>query len=132
MFCKMLTREVAANIAYEDDATFAIVDLRQPRVGHTLVIPKRHIENVFDLDDPSAAAVMRAVRIVAQAVQDAFAPEGLSLWQSNGLAAGQEVPHFHMHVKPRWIDDGLLRIYPDPLVPVEPIELERQAAAIRG
>jgi histidine triad (HIT) family protein len=56
----------------------------------------------------------------------------LSLWQSNGPAAFQEVPHFHMHVMPRWTDDGLLRIYPKKLGPVQEEELERQAAAIRA
>lgn len=75
-------------------------------------MPVRHIENVFELDADAASAVMAATVRVARAVRSAFEPDGLSLWQSNGPGAHQEVPHFHMHVMPRWAGDGLLRIYP--------------------
>ena len=97
---------------FEDAETFAEVDPRQPHRGHVLVMPTHHVENVFALDERPAAAVMQTTVRVANAVREAFAPDGLSLWQSNGPGADQEVPHFHMHVMPRWTGDGLLRIYP--------------------
>jgi histidine triad (HIT) family protein len=97
---------------YEDENIFVEVDPRQPHRGHCLVMPVRHIENVFELDSDTAAAVMSATVRVARAVRSAFRPDGLSLWQSNGPGAHQEVPHFHMHVMPRWSGDELLRIYP--------------------
>ena len=97
-----------------------------------MVVPNRHVENVFELTDADGAAVMAATSDVARAVRVAFEPEGLSLWQSNGPAAFQEVPHFHMHVMPRWKEDGLLRIYPQRLEQRTDGDLDAQADAIRG
>lgn len=110
-FCDW-AESAAPTLVYVDDDTFAGVDPRQPHEGHVLVMPRRHVENVFELDDETAAAVMSATVRVARAVRAAFEPDGLSLWQSNGPGAFQEIAHFHMHVMPRWSGDGLLRIYP--------------------
>jgi histidine triad (HIT) family protein len=131
VFCDVTAGSVPASIAYQDEATLAILDMRQPRVGHTLVIPRMHVESVFDLDASTGGAVMLTTVKVARAVREVFGPDGVSLWQSNGDAAGQEVPHFHMHVMPRWLDDGLLRVYPDRLTSVDRFELDRQAARLR-
>lgn len=76
------------------------------------MLPRVHVESIFDLTDAVGAALMRAVVAVSKAVRDAFCPEGLSLWQYNGPAAFQEVPHLHVNVLPRWTGDELLRIYP--------------------
>ena len=78
------------------------------------------------------AAVKHTARRLAEAVRGAFQPDGLSLWKSNGAAAGQEVPHFHLHLMPSWQGDQLLRIYPGRVEAVEPGELDRQAGAIRS
>jgi histidine triad (HIT) family protein len=94
-------------------------------------MPTIHVENVFDLDDTTAAAVMTTTAKVARAVRAAYAPDGLSLWQSNGPGAQQEVPHFHMHVMPRWTDDGLLRIYPRHVETPDPSTRAEMAADIR-
>lgn len=110
-FCRWASGPSTTRV-YEDGGVFVEVDPRQPHRGHCLVMPVRHVENVFDLDDDAAAIVMAATARVARAVRAAFRPDGLSLWQSNGPGAHQEVPHFHMHVMPRWTGDGLLRIYP--------------------
>jgi len=110
----------------------AFMSNRQQRVGHVLVVPRAHIENVFELDEDNGAAVMACTVRMARAVREVFRPQGLHLWQSNGPAAGQEVPHFHMHVMPRWHDDGLIEWHPvqKPIYP-EREELDRQAALIR-
>lgn len=129
-FCTWLTSKSRTRV-YEDDVTFAEVDPRQPHRGHVLVMPTHHVENVFDLDDSTAAAVMAATVRVARAVRDAFQPDGLSLWQSNGPGAHQEVPHFHMHVMPRWTEDGLLRIYPQRVVTPDISVRESMAHDIR-
>ena len=131
VFCRIVSSELAARVVRVDHATTAFLDMRQPRAGHVLVVPNRHVENVFELTDADGAAVMAATRDVARAVRAAFEPEGLSLWQSNGPAAFQEVPHFHMHVMPRWREDGLLRIYPQRLEQRTDGELDAQADAIR-
>lgn len=132
LFCGMAAGQVPARFVYSDDEAFALLDLRQPRAGHVLVIPRRHVENVFELDEATGAAVMRVTAAVARAVRDAFSPEGLSLWQSNGAAAFQEVPHLHMHVMPRWSGDELLRIYPRHLEALPDAEMDAQAEAIRA
>ncbi len=111
VFCR-LTSTDAGSVVFEDDDTYAAVDPRQPHDGHVLVIPRRHVPTVYDLDEATGAAIMRTTVRVARAVRAALAPEGLSLWQSNGPAAFQEIPHLHVHVMPRWTGDGLLRIYP--------------------
>jgi len=110
-FCTWREQQSRTRV-YEDADTFAEIDPRQPHQGHVLVMPVRHVENVFALNAATSAAVMQATVKVADAVRHAFAPDGLSLWQSNGPGAGQEVLHFHMHVMPRWTGDGLLRVYP--------------------
>ena len=132
IFCRIVARETDASIAYEDGETLAFMDLRQPVEGHTLVIPKRHVENIFALDDATGAALMSAIALVARGVRDAFAPDGINIWQSNGAAAGQEVFHVHFHVMPRRAGDGLLRVYPDRVNAVPREELDHQAAAIRA
>ncbi len=130
-FCS-LVRSPSRTRVYEDDVVFAEVDPRQPHRGHVLVIPIRHVENLFELDDSIGAAVMAATIRVARAVREAFEPDGLSLWQSNGPGAHQEVPHLHMHVMPRWIGDGLLRIYGDHVGATDPSVRAEMATAIRG
>lgn len=132
IFCRIAAGEAEASVVCEDAETIAFIDLRQFHAGHTLVIPKRHVEDIFALDETTAAAVAVTVVRVAKAVRAAFAPDGISIWQSNGEAAGQEVPHLHVHVLPRRTDDGMVRIYPSrPGYPARAV-LDEQAAAIRA
>jgi histidine triad (HIT) family protein len=87
------------------------MDLRQANPGHVLVIPKQHIPTIYDLPPDIGAVVMQCVIEMSRAVKEAFQAEGLSIWQSNGECAGQEIPHVHFHVHPRKPNDGLLRVY---------------------
>jgi len=86
---------------------------------------------MYDLDDDTAGHLMRAVTRVTRAVRDAFACGGMSHWISTDPGAGQEVFHLHVHVMPRRLGDGLLRIYPSRPATPDRDELQRQAAAIR-
>jgi histidine triad (HIT) family protein len=97
---------------HEDAETMAFMDIGQVNPGHVLVATKAHVENVFGLDDTQAAAVFRATARVARAVRKAFAPQGLTLFQANGKAALQTVFHFHIHVLPRWENDGMSLAWP--------------------
>ena len=112
VFCQIVQGAEPASIVFEDAMTMAFVDLRQFNVGHTLVIPRKHIQDVRGLDDVTGAALMATTARIARAVALAFPNDGLSLWQSIGPAAFQEVPHLHFHVHPRLPNDGVLRIYP--------------------
>lgn len=132
VFYGIIFRKVPGSIAYEDSATMAFMELRQPGVGHIIVVPKRHIVDIFELDDATGSAVMATVAHIARAVRQALAPDGVSIWQSNGVAAGQEIFHLHVHILPRWANDGLFRVYPSrPGQPTQE-ELDGQAAAIRA
>lgn len=132
-FCAILAGTLPASFVHEDDQVVAFMDLRQAVPGHVLVVPRRHVETVFDLDEDTAAQLMRVAVRIARAAEAAFAPDGLNLWQSNREAGGQEVPHVHLHVEPRMAGDGLLRIYPDALpAPAPRSELERLATSLRA
>lgn len=132
VFCGIVDGSRPHSIVWEDKETIAFMSLRQQREGHVLVIPRAHVENVFALDHDTGAAVMATTVRISRAVESAFEPEGLHLWQSNGPAASQEVPHFHMHVMPRWHGDGLIQWHPTqgPVYP-ERSELDRQAFLIK-
>ena len=112
VFCRIVRGETDSATILEDDSTLAFLDHRQSNEGHVLVIPKSHYEQIYDLDDDIASALAKTVRKVARAVRHVYEPDGLSIWQSNGAAANQEVPHVHWHVFPRYTNDGHLVVYP--------------------
>jgi histidine triad (HIT) family protein len=130
IFCRIVAGEAEASVAYEDGATLAFMDLAQFARGHTLVVPKRHVRDIFELDGETGAALMEATARVARAVDRAFSPDGLSIWQAN-RAPWQEVLHMHIHVLPRWQGDGLMRFTPPDRARPARAELDAQAAAIR-
>jgi histidine triad (HIT) family protein len=101
VFMKIVRRELPADIVYEDEYTLAFLDTHPTVPGHTLVIPKKPIENIFDADDESLARVMTAVRKVAPAVRDACGAHGVHINSNHGAAAGQVVFHLHFHIIPR-------------------------------
>jgi len=132
VFCSIVAGAAPADIVWEDALTLAFLDLRQFHPGHTLVIPRRHLADVRELDAATGAALMACVVRVSRAVAAAFAPEGLSLWHSIGAGADQEVPHLHLHVHPRLRHDGLLRVYPAAPALPEPALRQGYAARLRA
>ena len=106
IFCKIVTGEWAADKIYEDDATLAFLDIHPNNLGHSLVVPKKHSENLYDMDDHSLAAVMRTVQKVALALKKSLGADGINITMNNERAAGQVVNHPHMHVIPRFKSDG--------------------------
>ncbi len=108
IFCAIGAKRAPAAIVYESDGALAFLDVRPVVEGHTLVIPKRHSRNLFDLDDESGKAVMHASRVVARALRAAFNTDGLTVLQSNERAGGQDVFHYHAHLAPRFVGDGLM------------------------
>jgi histidine triad (HIT) family protein len=108
------------------------MDLRQTNKGHVLVVPRTHVETIDLLPSAVAAALMTTVVMMTRAVTEAIRPDGVNVWQSNGEAAGQEVPHVHMHVFPRWTGDGHFRIYPDRAPNMPRAELDALALTLRA
>ncbi len=87
----------------------AFLDARPIVPGHALVIPKKHSRNLFDLDESCGRSLMRAQRLVARALRAAFNSDGLTVYQSNERAGGQSVFHYHAHMLPRFLGDGLIK-----------------------
>lgn len=102
IFARILRGEIPANKVHEDAATLAFMDVMPQSDGHTLVIPRTAAENLFDLPPEDLAALVRTTQKIAIAVRTAFRPDGLTLMQFNGTAAGQTVFHIHFHIIPRY------------------------------
>jgi histidine triad (HIT) family protein len=105
IFAKIIRGEIPCIKLYEDAHTLAFMDIMPQVDGHALVIPKEHATTVFELSDEAAAACMKTVRKIGNAQKQALGAEGVVLMQLNGPAAGQSVPHFHIHVIPGSIAD---------------------------
>lgn len=102
VFAKILRGELPAHKLYEDDDTFAMMDIMPRGDGHCLVIPKKPSRNIFDVEPESLAAVMRTVQKLSRAVKKAFGADGVTIQQFNEQAGGQVVFHLHVHVLPRF------------------------------
>jgi len=102
IFCKIVAGELPAAKVYENDHVLAFLDISQVTKGHTLVIPKKHEQNVYELSPESAKHVFQAVPAIANAIKTQFNPIGLNLLNNNGEAAGQTVFHYHIHIIPRY------------------------------
>ena len=112
VFCKIVAKQIPATVVHEDAHTLAFMDIGQVNPGHVLVAVKRHAENIYALEDTQAAELFKAAARVARAIRAAFNPEGLSVYQANGKAAGQTVFHLHMHLVPRHAGDGMELTWP--------------------
>ena len=122
VFCRIVARQIPASVVYEDEDALAFMDLGQVNPGHVLVAVKTHADSLYALDEPQAQGVFRAAARVARGIRAAFAPEGLSVYQANGKAAGQTVFHFHIHLVPRHEGDGMALAWPVKNPPRELLE----------
>ena len=129
IFCRIVAKEIPAAIVYEDEHTLAFMDAGQVNPGHVLVAAKGHAENLYELNDAQAGALLRTAAKVARAIRDAYQPQGLSVYQANGKAAWQSVFHYHMHLVPRHEGDGMALTWPAKNPPRE--KLAEYAAALR-
>jgi histidine triad (HIT) family protein len=102
IFCKIVNGEVPSAKVFENEHVFAFLDLSQVTKGHTLVIPKVHKENIFELTPEIASKVFEVVPQIANSIKKQFQPEVLNLLNNNGALAGQSVFHYHMHIIPRY------------------------------
>jgi len=130
VFCRIVAGQIHSTKVHEDEQTLAFMDLGQINPGHVLVAVKKHVANLYELDDVQAAAVAGASTRIARAIRDAFAPAGLSVYQANGRAAGQTVFHYHVHLLPRHESDGMELTWPAKNPPRE--KLEEYAGKIRA
>ena len=106
VFCKIRDGQIPSFKIHEDERTVTIMDINPLNSGHCLVVTKAHAATIFDANVEDLVAAMAAAQKVALAIQEALKPDGLNLLQANGTAAFQSVPHFHLHLIPRWANDG--------------------------
>jgi histidine triad (HIT) family protein len=104
IFCKIAQHELPSHIVYEDDRVIVFMSLE----NHPMVVPKKHFTDVYELDDEYASAIMQTAVRVASATKKATSCDGINLSQANGKVAGQDVFHFHLHIKPRFESDGIV------------------------
>jgi len=130
VFCRIARGELPVSKVHEDEHTLVIMDIQSVNPGHMLVLVKPHRENIYALDDELAGAVFRTAARMARAVKQVTGCEGVTLFQATEPAGAQTVFHFHIHVLPRWTDDGMGLAWPVKNPPRE--ALEDMAAKLRA
>ncbi len=106
IFCKLANGEFPTNSIYEDENFNVILDNGPATKGHCLILPKEHYANLFELPEDTAAEAMKLAKKLAAKLKDKLSADGVNLVQNNGAAAGQTVEHFHLHIIPRYENDG--------------------------
>jgi histidine triad (HIT) family protein len=127
IFCRIVRGEAPCSLVCEDELTLVFMDIQPVSRGHTLVITREHFENLYETSEEAIVAVARASRLLAPAIRQVTAPDGLRVFQLNGAAAGQTVFHYHMHLIPRFT--GQADRFPG-RVQADPTELAAVAAEI--
>jgi histidine triad (HIT) family protein len=130
VFCQLVAGRLPSSKVYEDARVLAFMDAGQVNPGHIIVAVKPHVADIYGLSAELAAAVFPAAVKIARAVKAALQPEGMTLLQANGRAGWQTVAHFHIHVLPRHVDDGVTFTWPAKHPPRE--DLERLAEKVRS
>ena len=133
VFCQITSKQAPASIVYEDEQVVAFLSNRPVNEGHTLVVPKKHYENIYEISEEDEAYLFKITKRVAHAIRDAMGAEGVRIVQNNGEAAGQVVFHLHVHVIPLKPHNALhdSGAYRDPTYQRSAEALEKDAEKIR-
>jgi histidine triad (HIT) family protein len=129
VFCKIRDGEIPSMRIYEDDLTIAIMDINPLNAGHCLIIVKNHTPTIFDAAESDLQAAIATAKKVAIGLKAAVKPDGLNMLQANGAAAFQSVPHYHLHLIPRWNNDG--KGFDWPLVPGDRAQIQAVGVRLR-
>lgn len=105
IFCRINNEDIPSTTIYENEEFRVMLDRFPATKGHILIIPKEHIEDIYDLDPESAGRLFSLTTMFASIIKRAFGNEGLNILQNNGKVAGQTVFHYHLHMIPRYADD---------------------------
>ena len=106
IFCKLANKDIPTNIIYEDEKFTVIMDADPATKGHALILPKNHAANIYELPDEDAADIFVLAKKLATKMTEVLHCDGFNIVQNNGEVAGQTVFHFHMHLIPRYLNDG--------------------------
>jgi histidine triad (HIT) family protein len=107
IFCKIIKGEIPAHKIYEDDKILAFLDAFPIAKGHTLIIPKQHAENIYDINEETISHIGRISKRIAKQLKDKLKCDGINILQNNEKFSGQFVMHYHMHLIPRFESDNL-------------------------
>ncbi|MBP2258833.1 HIT family protein [Virgibacillus alimentarius] len=106
IFCKIINGEMPSAKVYEDEHVYAFLDISQVTKGHTLVIPKKHTKDLYDTPPEVAGELFARIPRIANAIKETYQPVGINLLNNNEKGAGQVIFHLHIHIIPRYEDDG--------------------------
>ena len=112
IFCKIINGEIPSYKIYEDEETLAFLDIADDAIGHTLVIPKKHYENILDIDNETLSKVMNVVKKISNHYVNNCGYTGVNVMNASGVDAQQSVFHLHFHIFPRKENDGV-RAWPE-------------------
>ena len=130
IFCKIVRGEIPCFKILEDDRVLSFADVNPINTGHTLIIPKRHAENIWEIDGEDLAAIHRASLKIAKAMKTSLNPDGIAFLQLNGRAVNQIVMHYHLHLIPRRSSDPKLTMTEWELVPGDMTAIGKTAEKI--
>ena len=130
VFCRIRDGEHPSTKVAEAERAFSIMDINPLNDGHVLVLTKVHVPSLFEIAEEDLVAAARLAWRVASGIRRGLAPDGLNFVQANGKAAFQSVPHFHIHLIPRWLGDG--KGFDWTLVPGDPARIRDAAERIRA
>ncbi|MBQ7266637.1 MAG: HIT family protein [Firmicutes bacterium] len=119
IFCKLANNIIPTNSIYEDEDFKVILDANPVNAGHSLILPKNHADDLFQMEEEKVAKAYALAKKVAEAVKKATGCEGVNILQNNGAAAGQTVNHYHVHIIPRYKGDKLVMTFPQSTVTEE-------------
>ena len=133
IFCKIANGDIPSKTLYEDEDFRVILDLGPATKGHALILPKEHADNLYELPDETASKVFVLAKKLAMKMKEKLNCDGLNIVQNNGEAAGQTVQHFHMHLIPRYVNDGQKILWtPGESTPEELEEVRRTITEYHG
>jgi histidine triad (HIT) family protein len=130
IFCKIVKGEIPCFKVFENDDVLAFADINPISRGHVLIIPKRHIENMWEATEEELVTVMRIAKKLVHAIKDALNPDGVAVLQLNGKAVNQVVMHYHFHLIPRSKEEGKLSMTEWELIPGNMEEIKQTVGQI--
>lgn len=116
IFCKIINNEIPSYKIYEDEYTLAFLDLSQVTKGHTLVVPKKHYANIFETPEEELNHLMHSIKCIVEKLKSSLGIENVNILNNSGSLAGQTVHHLHIHIIPRYENDGCI-LCPEPTNP---------------
>lgn len=110
IFCKIVNKEIPSSCIYEDENVMAFLDLSQVTKGHTLVVPKKHYDNILDCDPETLAQLIQTVQMLAKRIMERCHAKGVNILNNCNEVAGQSVMHLHFHIIPRYSENDAIQI----------------------